>query len=93
MNFSQILDRIDKMKWEFRLKEQEIRELCKKYNFTILLIHYLNKNNKSLESTAINGSVDGIFTLKLEQNLIQLWKYRFCFKKKWKFNLWKVWKW
>lgn len=130
MNFSQILDRIDKMNLEFtddnfRLKEQEInerklnlmdlqlefqefandlngrfviidmfsgidmnngydlnnyqdmgqyvipkfRELCKKYNFTILLIHHLNKNNKSLGSTAIDGSVDGIITLKLDQNL------------------------
>ena len=130
MNFSQILDRIDKMNLEFdddnfRLKEQEInerklnlmdlqlefqefsndlngrfviidmfsgidmnngydlnnyqdmgqyvipkfRELCKKYNFTILLIHHLNKNNKSLGSTAIDGSVDGIITLKVDQNL------------------------
>lgn len=130
MNFSQILDRIDKMNLEFddynfRLKEQEInerklnlmdlqlefqefandlngrfviidmfsgidmnngydlnnyqdmgqyvipkfRELCKKYNFTILLIHHLNKNNKSLGSTAIDGSVDGIITLKADQNL------------------------
>lgn len=130
MNFSQILDRIDKMNLKFdddnfRLKEQEInerklnlmdlqlefqefandlngrfviidmfsgidmnngydlnnyqdmgqyvipkfRELCKKYNFTILLIHHLNKNNKSLGSTAIDGSVDGIITLKLDQNL------------------------
>ena len=130
MNFSQILDRIDKMNLEFdddnfRLKEQEInerklnlmdlqlefqefandlngrfviidmfsgidmnngydlnnhqdmgqyvipkfRELCKKYNFTILLIHHLNKNNKFLGSTAIDGSVDGIITLKVDQNL------------------------
>lgn len=130
MNFSQILDRIDKMKLEFtddnfRFKEQEVnerklnlmdlnyefqtfsnelngrfviidmlsgidmnnsydinnyqdmgqyvipkfRELCKKYNFTILLIHHLNKNNKSLGSTAIDGSVDGIITLKQDQNL------------------------
>ena len=130
MNFSQILDRIDKMKLEFtddnfRLKEQEInerklnlmdlqlefqefandlkgkfviidmfsgidlnngydlnnyqdmgqyvipkfRELCKRYSFTILLIHHLNKNNKSLGSTAIDGSVDGIITLKRDQNL------------------------
>lgn len=130
MNFSQILDRINKMNLEFdddnfRLKEQEInerklnlmdlqlefqefandlkgrfviidmfsgidmnngydlnnyqdmrqyvipkfRELCKKYNFAILLIHHLNKNNKSLGSTAIDGSVDGIITLKVEQNL------------------------
>lgn len=47
----------------------KFRELCKKYNFTILLIHHLNKNNKSLAPTAIDGSVDGIITLKLDQNL------------------------
>lgn len=47
----------------------KFRELCKKYNFTILLIHHLNKNNKSLGSTAIDGSVDGIITLKLDRNL------------------------
>ena len=47
----------------------KFRELCKKYNLTILLIHHLNKNNKSLGSTAIDGSVDGIITLKVDQNL------------------------
>ena len=47
----------------------KFRELCKKYNLTILLIHHLNKNNKSLGSTAIDGSVDGIITLKVNQNL------------------------
>ena len=47
----------------------KFRELCKKYNFTILLIHHLNKNNKFLGSTAIDGSVDGIITLKVDQNL------------------------
>ena len=40
------------------------RELCQKYGFTILLIHHLNKNNTSLGSTAIDGAVDGIITLK-----------------------------
>ncbi len=47
----------------------KFRELCQKYNFTILLVHHLNKNNKSLGSTAIDGSVDGIITLRLDQNL------------------------
>lgn len=47
----------------------KFRELCKKYNFTILLIHHLNKNNKSLGSTALDGSVDGIITLKVDDNL------------------------
>ena len=45
------------------------RELCKKHNFTILLIHHLNKNNTSLGSTAIDGSVDGKITLNLDNNL------------------------
>ena len=47
----------------------KFRELCKKYNFTILLIHHLNKNNTSLGSTAIDGSVDGKITLKQDSNL------------------------
>ena len=45
------------------------RELCKKYNFTILLVHHLNKNNTSLGSTAIDGSVDGKITLKEDNNI------------------------
>ncbi len=47
----------------------KFREISKKYNFTFLLIHHLNKNNTSLGSTAIDGSVDGIITLKQDQNL------------------------
>ncbi len=47
----------------------KFRELCQKYNFTILLIHHLNKNNTSLGSTAIDGSVDGKITLKADVNL------------------------
>lgn len=45
------------------------RKLCKEYGLTILLIHHLNKNNTTLGSTAIDGSVDGIITLKLDNNL------------------------
>ncbi len=47
----------------------KFRELCKKYNFTILLVHHLNKNNTSLGSTAIDGSVDGKITLKQDDNI------------------------
>ena len=47
----------------------KFRELCKKYDFTILLVHHLNKNNTSLGSTAIDGSVDGKITLKQDSNL------------------------
>lgn len=47
----------------------KFRELCQKYDFTILLVHHLNKNNISLGSTAIDGSVDGKLTLKQDSNL------------------------
>lgn len=47
----------------------QFRELCKKYNFTILLIHHLNKSNTLLGSTAIDGSIDGKITLKLDSNI------------------------
>ena len=47
----------------------QFRELCNKYNFTILLVHHLNKSNTSLGSTAIDGSVDGIITLKEDKNI------------------------
>lgn len=47
----------------------KFRELCRKYNFTILLIHHLNKSNTSLGSTAIDGSIDGKITLKQDNNI------------------------
>lgn len=47
----------------------KFRELSNKYGFTILLIHHLNKSNTSLGSTAIDGSVDGIITLKKDLNV------------------------
>lgn len=42
----------------------KLRELCDKYNISILFIHHLNKKGKSLGSTALDGSVDGILKLK-----------------------------
>lgn len=39
------------------------RELSKKYNLTFLLIHYLNKEVKTLGSTGIDGNMNGILTL------------------------------
>ena len=45
------------------------RKLCSKYGITILLLHHLNKINTTLDSTAIDGAVDGIMTLKLDNNL------------------------
>ena len=45
------------------------RKLCSKYGITVLLLHHLNKTNTTLGSTAIDGAVDGIMTLKLDNNL------------------------
>ncbi len=47
----------------------KLREICRTYNFTILIIHHLNKNNTSLGSTAIDGSIDGKITLKQDSNI------------------------
>ena len=47
----------------------KFREICKKYNFTILLIHHLNKNNSALGSTAVDGATDGILTLTVDSNI------------------------
>lgn len=41
----------------------KLRELCNKYDLSILFIHHLNKKGKSLGSTALDGSVDGILKL------------------------------
>lgn len=39
------------------------RELSKKYNLTFLLVHHLNKEGKTLDSTGIDGNMNGILTL------------------------------
>ena len=44
------------------------RNICKRYNITILLIHHLNKSGTTLGSIGIDGFVDGIFTLKDEKD-------------------------
>lgn len=44
------------------------RDLCKKFNLTILVIHHLNKSGSTLGSVGIDGSVDAILTLKDEGN-------------------------
>ncbi|MFI3261168.1 MAG: AAA family ATPase [bacterium] len=40
-----------------------LRELCIRYDFTILFTHHLNKKGKVLGSTAYDASVDGKITL------------------------------
>lgn len=37
--------------------------LAQKYNLTFLLIHHLNKESKTLGSTGIDSSMNGILTL------------------------------
>lgn len=44
------------------------RELCKRFNLTILVVHHLNKSGNTLGSIGIDGSVDAILTLKDENN-------------------------
>lgn len=47
----------------------KFREMCKKFDFTMLLVHHLNKSNTPLGSTALEGSVDGIITLKKDKDI------------------------
>lgn len=47
----------------------KLRELCNKYQLTILFVHHLNKSGTSLGSTAIDTSVDGKFTLKQNEEI------------------------
>ncbi len=41
----------------------KLRELCEKYNLTILFTHHLNKRNETLGSTAFDACIDGKITL------------------------------
>lgn len=53
----------------------KLRELCEKYNITILFTHHLNKQGKTLGSTAFDAVVDGKLTLiedKNDKSLIRL---------------------
>lgn len=52
----------------------KLREIAEQYNVTILFIHHLNKNGKSLGSTVFDGSVDGV--LRLFQNKINKRNYK-----------------
>ena len=41
----------------------KLRELCEKYNISILFTHHLNKRNETLGSTAFDACIDGKITL------------------------------
>ena len=46
-----------------------IRNLCNKYNVTIVIVHHLNRKGKSLGSTAIDTCIDGKISLKQDNNI------------------------
>lgn len=50
----------------------KLRNLCEKYNITILFTHHLNKQGKTLGSTAFDAVVDGKLTL-IEDKMINHW--------------------
>ena len=47
----------------------QIRNLCNKYNVSIILVHHLNRKGKSLGSTAIDTCIDGKIALKQDDNI------------------------
>ena len=47
----------------------QLRNICDKYDLTILFVHHLNKQGLSLGSTAIDTSVDGKFILTQDNNI------------------------
>ena len=47
---------------------RKLKELCKKYNITLLVTHHLNKRNETLGSTAFDACIDGKITLFENRN-------------------------
>ncbi len=53
----------------------KLREIAEKYNLTILFTHHLNKQGKTLGSTAFDATSDGVITLiedKNDKSLVKL---------------------
>lgn len=47
---------------------RKLKELCKKYNITLLVTHHLNKRNDTMGSVGLNADVSGIIKLKESRN-------------------------
>ena len=47
---------------------RKLRELCKKYNITLLVTHHLNKRDDTMGSVGLNADVSGIIKLKESRN-------------------------
>jgi len=47
---------------------RKLKDICKKYNVTMLVTHHLNKRDETMGSVGLNADVDGIITLKENKN-------------------------
>ena len=47
---------------------RKLKELCKKYNSTLLVTHHLNKRDETMGSVGLNADVSGIMKLKESKN-------------------------
>lgn len=47
---------------------KKFKELCRKYNSTLLVTHHLNKRNETMGSVGLNADVSGIMKLKESKN-------------------------
>ena len=47
---------------------RKLKELCRKYNSTLLVTHHLNKRDETMGSVGLNADVSGIMKLKESKN-------------------------
>ena len=47
---------------------RKLKELCRKYNVTLLVTHHLNKRDETMGSVGLNADVSGIIKLKESKN-------------------------
>ena len=47
---------------------RKLKELCRKYNATLLVTHHLNKRDDTMDSVGLNADVSGIIKLKESKN-------------------------
>ncbi len=47
---------------------RKLKELCRKYNITLLVTHHLNKRDDTMGSVGLNADVSGIIKLKESKN-------------------------
>ena len=47
---------------------RKLKELCRKYNATLLVTHHLNKRDETMGSVGLNADVSGIIKLKESKN-------------------------